>query len=163
MIPSAPQVRSLVCAACERPKELTSDDLHGLAGAILLTLREDDSGLSAQYSELTGGNDVQQDVVECLANLPVNPTNPTIEPLLFTFERDQQFYEAMHALIALTIPEVTGTISRRALGPMQIEVLTRLVTSDAIWEHDTTLRDRLTARGLPVSRHKLRLMLATIS
>jgi len=148
--------------ARERPTEVTVDDLHVLGGAILLMLRDDDLGLSTQYSELTDGNDLQQDVVECLANLPVNPTNPTIDPLLVTFERDQQLYEAMHALIAQTIPEATDTTRQSALGPMQIEVLNRLASADAIWEYDMTLGDRLTARGLPASRHKLRRMLAAI-
>jgi hypothetical protein len=162
MFPSASQVELLVRKVREQPSAVTLEDLHVLGGAILLTLRDDDLGLAAEYSKLADGNDVQQDVVESLTYLPVDPVNPTIGPLLSTFERDPQFYEAMHALLAQSIPKLEGKIKCESLGLMQIEILNRLAASDPIWHCDMTIRDRLIERGLPDTRHRLRRMLAAI-
>jgi hypothetical protein len=162
MFPSALEVTKLIQKAREQPQNVTCNDLHILCGAILLTLRNDDLGLSAEYSKLAHGNDLQQDVVKALIPLPIHPTNPTIGPLLTTFKRDPQFYEAMHALLAQTMPVVDGKINFQSLDSMQLEVLNQLAASDAIWEYDMTIRERLIARGLPETRHKLCRMLAAI-
>jgi len=162
MFPTASQVKSIVHKAYEQPSKITFDDLFVLGGAIVLTLRDDDLGLSAEYTKLADGNNLQQDVAQFLTNLPVTPNNPTIEPLLSTFNRDHQFYEAMHALIAQTFPKVHRKIKFESLGPMQVEVLNRLAASDPIWQYDMTIRGRLLARGLPDSRDKLCRILAAI-
>ena len=134
-----------------------------LGGALLLCLRDDDNGISGDYAEMADGADLQQDVTEALTNLPVSPTNPTIDPLLATFRRDDQFYEAIHALLAMTIPFATMNGADRAtLGPTQIYVLTQLAAATTIWDRDMTLQGRLAERGLPTTKNKLNIMLAAL-
>ncbi|TWT89602.1 hypothetical protein Pla52n_67300 [Stieleria varia] len=134
-----------------------------LGGALLLCLRDDHNGISVDYAEMADGADLQQDVTEALTNLPVSPTNPTIDPLLATFTRDDQFYEAMHALLAMTIPlATTNGADRAALGPTQIYVLTQLAAATTIWDCDMTLHDLLAERGLPTTKNKLNFMLAAL-
>src|SRR5262249_49983250 len=111
----------------------------------------------------SNGRDLQQDVAESLQHIPVNPTNPTVDPLFITFERDPQFYEAMHALIAMTFPlSSSGPISPNSLGAQQREVLTRLAAAEIIWRCDMSLGDRLRERGLPETRHELNRMIAML-
>ncbi len=92
--------------ANSNPELITEDDLSILGGALLLCLRENDNGVSREYASIAEGRDLQQDVAESLANLPVQDRNPTLEPLLITFARDPQFYEAMHAALAMTFAKV---------------------------------------------------------
>ena len=163
MFPTAADVKFRIRKSLSNPDAVSHDDLTILGGALLLCLRDDDNRISDDYAELSGGSDLQQDVTESLINLPVFPSNPTIEPLLVIFERNDQFYEAMHALIAMTIPRANNArIDPSTLCPMAIEVLRRLAATETMWDCDMTLRDRLAERGLPPTRHKLNKMLATM-
>ena len=163
MLPTAADVEPLIRHVLHDPKAVAEDGLMVLGGELLLCLRDDDNGISADYAALADGADLQQDVTEALANLPVSPSNPTIDPLLATFKRDDQFYEAMHALLAMTIPiATTNRVNPATLGPMQIYVLTQLAAATTIWGCDMTLQDRLAKRGLPTTKNKLNLMLAAL-
>lgn len=163
MLPTAADVEVRIRQVLHDPDAVTDDDLMVLGGALLLCLRDDDNGISADYAALADGADLKQDVTEALANLPVLPNNPTIDPLLATYKRDDQFYEAMHTLLAMTIPCATmNRVDRATLGPMQVYVLTQLAVSTTIWERDMTLQDRLAERGLPTTKNKLNLMLAAL-
>ncbi len=155
MLPTVQDIEPRIRKANVRPDLITEDDLWILSGALLLCLRTDDNGISREYARVADGRDLRQDVAECLANLPIQNRNPTLEPLLITFERDQQFYEAMHASLAMTFPKTGESIKRNAVTQVQREVLKRLAAADTIWTSDMTLQDRLSERGLPSTRHEL--------
>ena len=157
---AASEIESRLRALRERPEAVTDEDLRALAEALRLCSREEGNALASDYAELADGADLQQDLVEALADLPVLPTNPTIAPLLEIFEQDAQFYEARHALLAMTVPRVSSARQDPPeLGTVQIEVLKLLAASEAIWRSDMTLPDLLAERGLPRTRDALRRML----
>jgi hypothetical protein len=163
MLPTVQDIEPRIRKANASPDMVTEDDLSILAGALLLCLREDDNGVSREYARIARGNDLQQDVAESLANLPIQNRNPTLEPLLITFERDPQFYEAMHAAIAMTFPKMDGgTINRNTVTKIQLEVLMRLAAADEIWRCDLSLRDYLREHGLPETQHELNRMVAIL-
>jgi hypothetical protein len=163
MLPTVQDIEPRIRKANANPDMVTEDDLSILCGALLLCLRDDDNGISQEYAHIAEGRDLQQDIAESLAKLPVQNRNPTLEPLLITFERDPQFYEAIHAAIAMTFPKMHGKrINRNTVTPIQMEVLIRLATADAIWRCDLSLRDRLLERGLPETRHELTRMVAIL-
>ncbi len=113
--------------ANSNPDLITEDDLSILGGALLLCLRENDNGVSREYASIAEGRDLQQDVAESLANLPVQDRNPTLEPLLITFARDPQFYEAMQCSTCYDIRQSKfRTINRNTVTPIQLQVLMRL-------------------------------------
>lgn len=163
MLPTVQDIEPRVQKAFASPDLVTEEDLSILAGALLLCLREDDNGVSREYARIAEGRDLQQDVAESLANLPIQNRNPTLEPLLVTFERNPQFYEAMHAAIAMTFPKMHGNrINRNMMNKFQFEVLARLAGADEIWRCDLSLRDLLRERGLPETRHELNRMVAIL-
>ncbi|TWT96454.1 hypothetical protein [Neorhodopirellula pilleata] len=163
MLPTVQDIEPRIRKASDHPDLITEDDLWILSGALLLCLREDDNGVSREYARLAEGRDLQQDVAESLANLTIRNRNPTLEPLLVTFERDQQFYEAMHAALAMTFPRTNGEpIKRNTVTQMQMEVLKRLAAAETIWTSDMTLRDRLIEHGLPSTRHELNRMVVPL-
>jgi hypothetical protein len=163
MLPTVQDVEPRIRKATEHPDLVSEKDLWILGGALLLCLRADDNGISREYASLSNGRDLQQDVAESLANLPIKTHNPTLEPLLIAFERDEQFYETMHAALAMTFPKTNGAPTKRnTITPMQLAVLERLACADAIWRCDTTLRDRLLERGLPETKHLLNRMVALL-
>lgn len=164
MLPTVQDIEPRIRKANEHPESISEDDLWILAGALLLCLRKDDNGISCEYAGHTDGRDLQQDVAESLANLlPVQNRNPTLEPLLITFERDEQFYEAMHAALAMTFPKTNRKpIKRNAITSTQLQVLTRLASAELIWRCDMSLRDRLLERGLPTTSHELNRMVVLL-
>ena len=163
MLPTVQDIEPRIRKATNHPDLVSEDDLWILGGALLLCLREDDNGISHEYARLTEGRDLQQDVAESLASLPIQNRNPTLEPLLTTFERDQEFYEAMHAALAMTFPKTNGIpIRRNTITPIQLEVLMRLAAAETIWRCDMTLRERLLDRGLPETQHELNRMVVLL-
>lgn len=163
MLPTVHDIEPRIRKAIANPGLITEDDLWILGGALLLCLRENDKGISGEYARLSEGRDLQQDIAESLASLPIQNRNPTLEPLLATFERDPQFYEAMHAAIAMTFPKTGGVpVKRSMVTPIQMQVLTRLAAADAIWKYDKALPDRLREYGLPATMHELNRMVVLL-
>lgn len=110
--------------------------------------------LSDQYSDVTDGNDLQQDVVLAIPYLRLCDVTELIPALIGYFNDDDQFYELGHAMISLVFPRTRSTVSPETLTEMQREVLAALTATDAIWSSDGTFATLLRSRGLPTTKAK---------
>ncbi len=110
--------------------------------------------LSDQYSDLTDGNDLQQDVVLAMPYLRSCDVTELVPALIGYFKDDDQFYELGHAMISLAFPRRRSAVSPETLTEMQREVLAALTGTDAIWRSDGTVATLLKSRGLPTTKSK---------
>lgn len=110
--------------------------------------------LSDQYSDVTEGNDLQQDVVLAMPYLRSCDVAELIPALISYFKEDDQFYELGHAMISLVFPRKRSIVSPETLTETQKEVLAALTGTDAIWRSDGTFATLLKSRGLPTTKSK---------
>jgi len=160
--PSAERLLAIVRKADIAPDALATQDLDDLAVAYRVITRDDESPLAGEYSELTDGEDLQQAIAMAASVVSPHPSHWLVDLMLSTIEHDQSFYEAVHAVLNLTIPKSEASVKAGKLSAGQIHVLSRIAATVKIWDYDMSLMDRLAERGLPTSRHRLHLMLTTI-
>lgn len=145
--------------ALEEAKASQSQTAFDCLFAILRASYDDDQlskyeKLSDQYSDVTDGNDLQQDVVLAMPYLRSCDVTELIPALIGYFKDDDQFYELGHAMILLVFPRKRSTVSPETLTEMQREVLAELTATDAIWRSDGTFAALLKSRGLPTTKSK---------
>lgn len=110
--------------------------------------------LDDQYTDATEGEgNLQQDVVIAVSQLPFGLANDLVSELITLLESDPQFYELVHALLAITFPITSGTATVE--NDSQRDVLTALLANDDILSCDAMLADYLKQRGLPSKRDNI--------
>ncbi|MFN5469846.1 MAG: hypothetical protein ACK5ZC_09325 [Pirellulaceae bacterium] len=110
--------------------------------------------LSDQYSDVTDGSDLQQDVVLAMPHFRSCDVTELIPALIGYYKDDDQFYELGHALISLVFPRKRSAVLPETLIESQREVLAALTETDAIWISDATFPTLLKGRGLPTGKSK---------
>jgi hypothetical protein len=115
--------------------------------------------LDDQYTDATDGEDnLQQDVVIAISQLPFGLANDLVSDLITFFESDPQFYELAHALLAITFPITSGMVVLE--NDSQQDVLAAILANDDIWSCDAMFADCLKQRGLPNERKNVAALLA---
>lgn len=116
--------------------------------------------LSDQYSDVTDGNDLQQDVVLAMPHFRSCDVTELIPALIGYFKDDDQFYELGHAMISLVFTRTRSTVLPETLIEAQRKVLAVLTETDAIWRSDGTFPTLLRGRGLPTAKSEAQQLVA---
>jgi hypothetical protein len=165
-LPSISEITSAIRSANEHPHTLNDDELQRLASTLRASyddrFQDAFDVLNKNYASATDdGNDLQQDIVVAFSRLQNGACDWIVTDLIRYFERDPQFYELAHALLALSFPATTIVDDLFARGNMQREVLSAIIRNTAIWRSDMTLADHLAERGLPISRGNVANLIAS--
>lgn len=135
-------------------------DVSGVRASELLVLLDDIWGggvseLASTFQDVSEGDDLEQAIVALLPECALDVTPKAVSMLLDRWGRDRQFFELLHAALAIAFLKATS-LAQSEQESMQHAVVDALIQSDLIWKFDLHLPELLAAAGLPATRDELR-------
>lgn len=163
--PTISEITTAIQRVREDPENLTSAD----ARLLLATFRASaDDACAAEFEDLedawldaTDADDLQQDVVLALSDLPPvvaqSIAAEAIPLLAECLQSDDQFYELAHAIVCLCFAGQQSETDCNA--PLAQAALQAICNNKHIWELDATFPDCLRKHGLPHTRSQVQALL----
>ena len=134
------------------PTLLTDNSIHEMTDTLRIIFRRTMPSIYAEYSTVSDGCDLEQDLLLALAELVPGQADNAIPLLIARWPDDPQLYEIGHALIALAFSRTNEPIVAGTLNATQESVLRAVAEQQDIWTGDGNWAGILAEHGLPESR-----------